>query len=258
MNSSFFFTLSLSILLLLLPYDAEALDSISPPAKCGPKGFNIMPPFSLKNQHPQHYGDSSFELFCRNKSTIIHFPFYGDLVVKSISYDARKLDLLDPRNCVHEVFLNLDLSLTPFHYFYVVKKYTYLNCSAPIGSSIPEIPCLSGSEHHVYTVKSSYVEVPDSCRTIKTVAIPFAYSSYLSDSSFGLGLTWGLPGPHDFGFQFKRTRFHLALNSVPLIAGLILLAAAATMLKKMKILSSKDKENQFTEKLLPPHGILQP
>ncbi|KAE8713791.1 RING/U-box superfamily protein, putative isoform 2 [Hibiscus syriacus] len=229
MNASFFFILSLSIV--LLPY-AAALDAISPPAKCGPKGFKIMSPFRLKTQH---HGDPSFGLFCRNNSTIIHFPFYGDLVVKSISYGTRKLDLLDSRNCVHEVFLNLDLSHTPFHYFYVVKNYTYLNCSASIGSSIPEIPCLSGSQHHVYTVES-YLEVPDSCRTIKTVAIPFAYSSYLSDSSFGLGLTWELPQRHDFGFQFKRTCFHLPPNSVPMIVGLILLATAAavTMLKKMK------------------------
>ncbi|GMI63968.1 hypothetical protein HRI_000066100 [Hibiscus trionum] len=256
MNSaSFFFILSFSIALLS---HAEASDAIPPPAKCGPKGFNIKSPFSLKTQQSQHCGDPNFELFCRNNSTIIHFPFYGDLVVKSISYDTRKLDLLDPRNCVHEVFLNLDLSLTPFHYFYVVKNYTYLNCSASIGGSIPEIPCLSGPQHHVYTVES-YAEVPDSCRPIKTVTIPFAYSSYLSDGSFGLGLTWELPKGDDFGFQFKRSWFHLAPETVPMnmIVGLVLLAAAAAMLKKVKILyttimvSNEAKENQFTEELLP-------
>ncbi|KAK8516308.1 hypothetical protein V6N13_047016 [Hibiscus sabdariffa] len=256
MAASFFFILSLSV--------AYALgsDAIPPPAKCGPKGFSIMPPFTLKTQHPHRPGDPNFELSCRNNSTIIHFPFYGDLIVKSISYDARKLDLLDPRNCVHEVFLNLDLSLglTPFHYLYLVKNYTYLNCSASIGGPIPEIPCLSGPHHHVYTVES-YAEVPDSCSPIKTVAIPFSYSSYLSDSSFGLGLTWELPKPDHFGFQVKRTWFHLAPETVPVIVGLVLLAA---MLKKMKILyatimvSNEDKENQFTKELLPPHNLPQP
>ncbi|MBA0609672.1 hypothetical protein Godav_021686, partial [Gossypium davidsonii] len=74
------------------------------------------------------------------------------------------------------------------------------------------IPCLSGYGHHVYTVEPS-VKVPDSCRAIKTVEIPFGYSSYLSDNSFGLGLTWELPKRDDEdgddGFEEERTWVHL-------------------------------------------------
>ncbi|OMO59586.1 hypothetical protein CCACVL1_24744 [Corchorus capsularis] len=240
MDSSAFFILLLSSLVLSI---TEAFDANYPPLKCGHGALDISFPFRLKTHQPQH-----FDLFCRDNSTMIHFPAYGDLVVKSISYDTRKLNLLDPKNCVHEVFLNLNLSLTPFHYYYVVKKYTYLNCSASLGPSVREIPCLSGSQHHVYTVESP-ASVPDYCRAIKTVAIPFAYSSYLSDNSFGLGLTWEeLPERDHSGFRSK---------TVLIIVGMVLIAAA--MLISMKILYSKrldsqgDKESQFSEDLLPQH-----
>ncbi|KAG8495908.1 hypothetical protein CXB51_009499 [Gossypium anomalum] len=223
--------------------------------KCGSKGLNIKSPFTLS---PHHNNDPNFNLYCQNtNTTMIHFPFYGTLVVKSISYNTRKLNLIDPKSCVHEVFLNLNLSLTPFRYYYVVKNYTYLNCSVPINGN--SIPCLSGYGHHVYTVKPS-VKVPDSCRAIKTVEIPFGYSSYLSDNSFGLGLTWELPKRDDEdaddGFEEERTWVHLTTKKVPMIPGLVLLAAVA-MVMKMKILytkkmlvSNEDMENQFSEDLL--------
>jgi hypothetical protein len=156
----------------------------------------------LQNSGPDHPG--GFEVVCKDNTTITHFPSYGDLVVRSISYDDKRLNLLDPKNCVHEVFLNLDLSLTPFRYFYGVKNYTYLNCSSGLPSSFPEVPCLSGSGYHVYTVEPS-MALPDSCRRVKTVAIPFQYSPYVSDNTFGLGLSWDVrpAGSEDSGFKYK-------------------------------------------------------
>ncbi|WCJ25829.1 RING/U-box superfamily protein [Euphorbia peplus] len=122
---------------------------------------------------------------------MVHFPNYGDLIVKSISYSDKILQLADPNSCVHEVLLNLNLTSTPFRYYYVVKNYTYLNCSTrPSNSaSFVEIPCLSGSKHHVYSGES-WIDVPVFCREIKSVDVPFSYSPYLSDNSFGLALTW--------------------------------------------------------------------
>lgn len=168
------------------------------PTKCNPGAPDIHFPFQIRaTQQPQHCGHPGFELNCVKNETVVHFPSYGDLVVKSISYHTKKLDLLDPKNCVHEVFLNLNLSLTPFVYYYAVRSYTYLNCSSRLlTSSIAEIPCLSSSNHHVYTVDPS-MAVPSSCKAVKTVEIPFGYSSYLSDNSFGLGLTWGFLGGQD-------------------------------------------------------------
>lgn len=207
MDISIFFILLVSSVL----SNGEAFEASGGlPATCGHGSFDIRFPFRLKSHQPQHCGDQSFDLFCRNNSTMIHFPSYADLVVKSISYNSRKLNLVDPKTCVHEVFLNLNLSLTPFRYYYVVKNYTYFNCSASLGPNVTEVPCLSGSKHHVYTAESP-VPVSDSCRAMKTVAIPFAYSSYLSDSSFGLGLTWELPEREEYsGLQSKTGRFQLS------------------------------------------------
>ncbi|XVF10886.1 hypothetical protein REPUB_Repub07fG0222000 [Reevesia pubescens] len=259
MNTSVFF-----ILLSLVLSSTEAFETSFPPAKCGHGDFDIRFPFRLKttNQPQNCGGDQGFDLFCRNNLTMIHFPSYGDLVVKSISYDTRRLNLLDPKNCVHEVFLNLNLSLTPFHYYYVVKNYTFFNCSASLGPSVREIPCLSGSQHHVYSVESPVsvsVPGPDSCRQIKTVAIPFAYSSYLSDSSFGLGLTWELPEPEDSGLPSKTGWFHLSPKKVLMIGGgMLLLASASAMLISMNILVSHgEKEKRFTEDLLAQQKYLK-
>lgn len=107
------------------------------------------------------------------------------------------MDLLHPGNCVHQVFLNLKLTLTPFKYYYVLKNYTYLNCSsARFAGVAEEVRCLSGEGYHVYTVEPS-VDIPDSCRKIATVPIPFAYSPFLADNSFGLGLTWDPHGAEE-------------------------------------------------------------
>uniref|UniRef100_A0A7N0USR1 RING-type E3 ubiquitin transferase n=1 Tax=Kalanchoe fedtschenkoi TaxID=63787 RepID=A0A7N0USR1_KALFE len=162
---------------------------------CGHVSLELRYPFTSNAHHRSHAHDSpEFHLLCRDNLPVVRFPSYGELGIRSISYSLKKVDLVDPRNCVHEVFLNLDLSHTHLSYYYVVKNYTYLNCSSRLPSpSFERIPCLSGINHHVYTVDNT-TAVPDcSCRILKTVAIPFSYSPYLSDNHFGLGLTWDLP-----------------------------------------------------------------
>lgn len=57
----------------------------------------------------------------------------------------------------------------------------------------------------MYTVDPA-VPVPGSCEGVKTVAIPFAYSPYLSDKSLGLRLTWHLREPLDNEAAVNRTR----------------------------------------------------
>ncbi|KAK9068029.1 hypothetical protein SSX86_012140 [Deinandra increscens subsp. villosa] len=131
--------------------------------------------------------------FCKHNQTVINFRGYGELGVKSVEYDPNKLTLTDPKDCVFEVFLNLQLDSTPFRYYHIVKNYTYLNCSVDLSGSFEPVPCLSGSRHHVYVVES-FLHVPSSCNVVKTVSIPFAYSSYVSDDSFGLDLTWDSDG----------------------------------------------------------------
>lgn len=189
-----FFFLFLSLATLI---DAQGPDC--KPVQCSNTGPGISFPFYMKGQS-RECGVHGFELVCRSNTTMIKLPFHEDLVVKSISYRDRRLNLLDPGNCVHEVFLNLNLSQTPFKYYYSLNSYTYVNCSEPRipwNYSLPEIPCLSGPGYHMYTVRGSHAssdvanrDGSSSCRVVKTVDIPFAYSPYLSDNSFGLGLTW--------------------------------------------------------------------
>ncbi|KAM1800616.1 hypothetical protein ACFX11_032316 [Malus domestica] len=192
MPAYIFFILLSSIFL-----DTEASNRNCTSIKCTHDGApDIRSPFHVRGQHSRHRGHHGYELHCNNNTTLIHFPSYGDLVVKSISYDVRKLDLIDPKNCIHQVFLNLNLSLTPFRYYHSLKEYSYLNCSFRLSPSFTRVPCLSSSGYHVYTVEPS-LSVPDSCKVVRTITVPFRYSPYLSDSSFGLGLTWDFLGQQD-------------------------------------------------------------
>uniref|UniRef100_A0A5B6YMB7 RING-type E3 ubiquitin transferase n=1 Tax=Davidia involucrata TaxID=16924 RepID=A0A5B6YMB7_DAVIN len=212
--------------------------------KCG---LDIQFPFRVQGQRSQLCDHPGFELVCKRNKTIIQFPSYGDLVVKSISYDIRKLDLLDPKNCVHEVFLNLNLSLTPFHYYYVVKNYTYLNCSAVLSPSFAQVPCLSGFGYHVYVVESS-LAIPASCKAVKTIAIPFSYSPYLSDNSFGLGLTWDSAGcKYSEAEGFRSKCFKIAHGKVFSISIFIFMVATLITVKTScyKKLDKKNNKSQL-------------
>lgn len=224
--------LTFTITILIISFTSTIQNAKAFP-KCSDHGPQTRFPFYQNTLHGGPETNPGFELRCAEEtgSTVIRFPSHdGDLAVKSVSYDARKLDLTDPERCVHRVFLDLDLSLTPFRYYYRLKSYTYLNCSAEL-TSHDEIPCLSGHGRHVYTVEP-HTEVPVSCEAIKTVGIPFGYSPYLDDDSFGLGLTWDdkssvlrrgvggfvtaglLQGTHD---DFASSNFRL----LPLNSGII-------------------------------------
>ncbi|KAD6453429.1 hypothetical protein E3N88_08134 [Mikania micrantha] len=153
---------------------------------------------------------------------MIIFQNYGELGVKSIIHDPKKLTLNDPKDCVFEVFLNLNLDSTPFRYYHVVKNYTYLNCSISLSGSLEPVPCLSGSKHHVYVVESS-LDVPSSCEVVKTVSIPFAYSSYVSDDSFGLDLTWDSTGFVDFAEEKRGIEVQTVVEGLIMVVLVILI-----------------------------------
>ncbi|XP_024168874.1 RING-H2 finger protein ATL22-like [Rosa chinensis] len=247
--------------------ETEASGEICKTKKCAVGAPKIRFPFQLKSQQPQHCGLPGFDLDCSNNRTTIHIPSYGDLVVKSISYDIKKLELLDPKNCVHGVFLNLNLSLTPFQYYYVMKEYSYLNCSVRLSKCFTEVPCLSGSVYHVYTVKPTFA-VPNSCRVVKTVPIPFEYSPYLGDNSFGLGLTWNLLGHEDsheakvgsLQTQTEQETDCFTIAHVKVCIAILIFVAAAVIIRvnmnqSRKLHYQKQGENQIqVEKLLGEYG----
>lgn len=92
---------------------------------------------------------------------------------------------------------------------------------------------------------------------MKTVPIPFGYSPYLADNSFGLGLTWGSNGD---GEQ-ETECFTMAHVKVVCIAIFIFAAAA---LIKLKIYQAKKlqhliegKDQVQVEKLLGDYKLLK-
>ncbi|CAL5187677.1 unnamed protein product [Lathyrus oleraceus] len=204
-------------------------------------GANIHYPFTTL---------SGFDLFRKDNITTIHFPSYGDLTVKSISYDSRRIDLLDPKNCVPRVFLNLNLTLTPFQYYYVLQNYTYLNCSTTLlhTTNFIEVPCLSDSNSHVYTVDPK-VSIPSSCKRVKTVAIPFKYSPYISDNSLGLRLTWKLRESEEIKQGNKTRDSYTARNTVFGLS--ICFVVMATVVGIIKVHLSMRSLHKKEEQLLP-------
>lgn len=251
MESIFLVTIFLSSIFIA----TDAYRSNSRTIQCSRGGPEIQSPFWVKFRQPHSCNASGFELICRENATTIRFPSYGDLVVKSILYNTRKLDLIDPKSCVHEVFLNLNLSLTPFHYHYSVKNYTYLNCSAPLSNSFTEIPCLSGRRFHVYTVESS-LPVPGSCKKIKTVAIPFSYSPYISDNTFGLGLTWDLPGRERFTSKGHHHILSIDRGHGEAVLSIGIVIVALVALVSITIYRSRELQKLKREQKLEAHKLL--
>ncbi|XP_047324198.1 putative RING-H2 finger protein ATL21A [Impatiens glandulifera] len=214
--------------------------SSCPAVKCSLDGPTIQFPFYSQGLQNQNCGLPGFRLSCNQKNrTVIQFTEYNsdELEVKSISYDEKKLILIDPRNCVPQVFLNLDhlITSTPFKYYYVTYNFTYLNCSEKVSSFQEEVPCLSGSDHHVYMITESSV-VPSSCRILKTVASPFSYSHYLSDNSFGLRLTWDLQDDIVSAYQ------HEIVVTKGKNLGVVILMAAALALICLKYYSRSKRD----------------
>ncbi|KAL0550424.1 hypothetical protein IC582_014934 [Cucumis melo] len=208
-----------------------------------------------------------FNLSCSSNTTRIHFKAYDSLSIKSISYDQKRLDLLDLNRCVHAAFLNLDLSLTPFRYYYIVKDYWYLNCTTRlVSSSSTSIPCLSrDGEYYVYVVRPPLMgsSIPRFCKEVKRVKIPFEYSPYLDDGSFGLALTWGFDDQTKTKSQiecfFKATNFQVV--GIRLLVGMVAMVAILTMVMMMKkYYESKNKNcsKEEGEKKIFEHHSYEP
>lgn len=217
--------------------------------------FFFISPISIKSQFPSstthcNHGcpkiqfPFDFNISCSSNTTRIHFKTYDSLSIKSISYDKKRLDLVDLNHCVHAAFLKLNLSLTPFRYFYVVKDYWYLNCTTRLISTYsPPVPCLSrNGEYYVYVVRPMG-STPRFCKEIKRVKIPFEYSPYLDDGSFGLALTWGFDDhtktKSKTGCFFKATNFQ--------VVGISLVVAMVAILSMVKMKIYYSKNNKYSK-----------
>ncbi|XP_022158470.1 uncharacterized protein LOC111024954 [Momordica charantia] len=197
-------------------------------------------------------------LSCSENTTTIHFKSHESslpLAVKSISYDQKRLDLADPHGCVHGVFLDLDLAPTPFRYFYALKDYIYVNCTVKLPPPSTPVPCLSKQGDHgyyVYVVRAApLVAAPRRCREVKRVGIPFEYSPYLDDGSFGLSLSWGFDEKQrktecKTGCFLKAT--NLQVVSICLVAAMVAIAMVMGKIshsKKQNYPKEEDDKNSY-------------
>ncbi|XAR54913.1 hypothetical protein NMG60_11030247 [Bertholletia excelsa] len=139
----------------LLTAPNEATLTSCPSVRCSHGSPVIQFPFLVLHLQPKNCVNHGFNLVCSESKTIIQLPSYVDLLVQSISYDIRRMSLLDSKNCVQGVFVTPNLSLPQFHYHSLVKNYTYLDCSARLSPSFKQVPCLSSSDHHIYVVGTS-------------------------------------------------------------------------------------------------------
>lgn len=112
-----------------------------------------------------------------------------------------------------------------------------------------EVPCLSASSYHVYTVDPA-VPVPGSCDGVKTVAIPFAYSPYLSDKSLGLRLTWHLREPLDNEAAVNRTRGSYKSRNIVIGSSICVFVMAMLLLISMKVRGATRNLHQKEGQLL--------
>lgn len=90
------------------------------------------------------------------------------------------------------------------------------------------------------------MDVPESCKPIKTVDIPFKYSPYLADNSFGLRLTWGFLEDQDCdgkegpcGLRVQNGGFRMGLVQVLSVGVFVFAVAFAFLVIKMIYRSRK-------------------
>ncbi|GLT55594.1 hypothetical protein SLA2020_287040 [Shorea laevis] len=98
---------------------------------------NIRFSFRLKGQQPEHCGYHAFELSCKERRTVLELPRNVKLFVKCIDYQAKRIQLYDPKGCLPLQLSNLNLSASPFRYLrqtpfsfnYAESKHSLFNCS---------------------------------------------------------------------------------------------------------------------------------
>ncbi|XP_077229859.1 rust resistance kinase Lr10-like isoform X2 [Tasmannia lanceolata] len=170
---SIFLLLFNTLFLFILLENGVSQSETCSPFKCSCHGPEIRFPFRLIGHQLQHCGYPSFDLSCKGKYTVLNLPYSTEIFVRDINYTAQSLTIFDPQNCIESVLLNLNLSTSLFHYHHDGADWscntTFANCSSAIDAIITAdpIPCLSGSQYHVYRPWFSDIElgrIPVSCQ----------------------------------------------------------------------------------------------
>ncbi|KAG7030149.1 hypothetical protein SDJN02_08496 [Cucurbita argyrosperma subsp. argyrosperma] len=119
--------------------------------------------------------------------------------------------------------------------------------------AIAPIPCLSRPrDYYVYVVREME-ETPRFCKEVKKVKIPFEYSPYLDDGSFGLSLSWG---PNERGCLYKAPNYEV-LGVILLVAMVVISSTVIIKIcqsKKQKFLKEEVQKKVFEH----PYEVLKP
>ncbi|KAL2347957.1 hypothetical protein Fmac_001957 [Flemingia macrophylla] len=158
-------------------------------------------PFGLNQSQTRGSGCSypRFELRCdnRNRTMLSVAGASGDLVVKSIDYEAQTVKVNDPEGCLPKRFLhNLSVSLLhpPFTFDATVYDLiTFFRC--PSNSNVTSIPCLRDSDNSssvkfAWTPQSDTSRWRDECEVISSALVPDVTVADLNDD---VTLKWSEP-----------------------------------------------------------------
>ncbi|KAJ8633971.1 hypothetical protein MRB53_027307 [Persea americana] len=141
------------------------MGEICSPSSCG-SVENVSYPFRLKTD-PINCGLQSFELSCESNRTILSSQDSKKFFVDTISYNHRKLRIVDSGlerdNCssLPRYFLDPGYSLGPFYVPSEIEEITYVNCSGPKESPsyIATAPCFNSSSLPYFYAIIGYMDL---------------------------------------------------------------------------------------------------
>lgn len=161
-------------------------------------------PFRIINRtsQPKSCGYPGFNVSCDTvNQTILELPNSGKFRLQAIDYFKQELRINDPKNCLPERILSLNLSGSPFTAAYN-QKFTFFNCSLSyLAYRLNPIACMSNTNYTVFASSSQIVinslSSSPSCKIVAAVEVPVEWPFYeqiaSSDLSDNLRLSWSEP-----------------------------------------------------------------
>ncbi|KAL2536341.1 putative RING-H2 finger protein ATL21A [Forsythia ovata] len=191
-------------------------------------------------------------LKCSNKGiAILNLPYSGEFYIQNIYYDAQKIQVSDPSNCLPKRLLNLNLSSSPLRAI-EYQNYTFYSCQPELlGSEFKIIDCLSNSTSA--TVATSFappelMEGVHKCKTVFTSTIPVSWLGQLDywGTDSNLLLAWNdliCNDCEEDGSQSKLSKLIAIAISMP---GILIMSTFCCLASCMQLFRMvKDKYELF-------------
>ncbi|KAL9680554.1 hypothetical protein QQ045_018435 [Rhodiola kirilowii] len=166
--------------------------------------FLVSFPFRIPQYQPNNRCgySSGFNLRCANtykQKTLLYISNSGYFSIDTIDYLGQTITVRDPNRCFPQRFLNMDLSSSPFSFYYPYQ-YTYYNCtrSAISGYESNEATCMSDTQYSIIVLLSEGDSdrdvIRDNCTVIKSfVVAPSTLHLYPYWSNMASELYWSEP-----------------------------------------------------------------